>query len=166
MTKLIIAWFTSTKVLSAWVIMHHASWPKEDNLKNEDDLENEDDPKNESNLINKDETESKNIIQMPQIMENPCAICNYGMDLPLFLYFISFREERGVKKLQPPNGQGRGTVKTTLRCWWNNLLRSVLSIKRVAFRNICCQTPLQLENPTQLQLVGVWADFIFPRKTK
>ena len=27
-----------------------------------------------------------------------------------------------------------------------------------------CQTPLQLANPTQLQLVGEGVDFVFPRK--
>ena len=29
-----------------------------------------------------------------------------------------------------------------------------------------CQTPLQLENPTQLQLVGEGVDFVFPWKKK
>ena len=29
-----------------------------------------------------------------------------------------------------------------------------------------CQTPLQLTNPTRLQLVGVEVDFVFPRKKK
>ena len=29
-----------------------------------------------------------------------------------------------------------------------------------------CQTPLQLANPTQLQLVGVGVDSVFPRKKK
>ena len=28
----------------------------------------------------------------------------------------------------------------------------------------CCQTPLQLADPTQLQLVGVAVDFVFPSK--
>ena len=30
----------------------------------------------------------------------------------------------------------------------------------------CCQTPLQLANPTQLQLVGEGVDFVFPRIMK
>ena len=30
--------------------------------------------------------------------------------------------------------------------------------------NDFCQTPLQLANPTQLQLVGEGVDFVFPRK--
>ena len=30
--------------------------------------------------------------------------------------------------------------------------------------SLFCQTPLQLANPTQLQLVWVGVDFVFPRK--
>ena len=33
-------------------------------------------------------------------------------------------------------------------------------------RDCFCQTPLQLANPTQLQLVGVGVDFVYPRKKK
>ena len=34
----------------------------------------------------------------------------------------------------------------------------------VCFYKQYCQTPLQLANPTQLQLVGVGVDFVFPRE--
>ena len=36
----------------------------------------------------------------------------------------------------------------------------------IRWNNSFCQTPLQLENPTQLQLVRVGVDFVFPQKKK
>ena len=52
MTKLMIAWFTSTRGVSAY-IMHHAS--NEDNLKNEPNIKNKDDLKYEDDLKKEDD---------------------------------------------------------------------------------------------------------------
>ena len=54
MTKLMIAWFTSTRGVSAY-IMHHAS--NEDHLKNVDNIKNEDDFRNEDDLKKEDDLE-------------------------------------------------------------------------------------------------------------
>ena len=43
-----------------------------------------------------------------------------------------------------------------------NLYSETFHNKHIQYRDIFCQTQLQLDDPTQLQLVGVGVDFVYP----
>ena len=57
---------------------------------------------------------------------------------------------------------GNSQPKITLPCY-EGFLELFMWFESETVSNIC-QTPLQLANPTQFQLVWVGVDFVFPRK--
>ena len=62
-------------------------------------------------------------------------------------------------------------IESTIVFWLDELhyfvwLRNLFNMTSLFFSLNFCQTPLQLANSTQLQLVGVGVDFDFPQKKK